>query len=37
MVHPGAADADDETAILDSDWIAQADLPLELISYTRLA
>jgi predicted glycoside hydrolase/deacetylase ChbG (UPF0249 family) len=36
MVHPGAPDAREETAILDSDWIARADLPVELVPYTRL-
>ena len=37
MVHPGAASAADETAILDSDWIARTDLPVRLISYAQLA
>ena len=37
MVHPGAADAAEETAILDSDWIARTDPPVQLISYTQLA
>jgi hypothetical protein len=36
MVHPGAPDTREETAILDSDWIARADFPLELVPYTRL-
>ena len=26
----------DETAILDSDWIARTDLPVRLISYAQL-
>jgi predicted glycoside hydrolase/deacetylase ChbG (UPF0249 family) len=37
MVHPGAADAAEETAILESDWFARADLPVQLISYAQLA
>jgi chitin disaccharide deacetylase len=37
MVHPGAADAAEETAILESDWIARTDLPVKLISYAQLA
>jgi chitin disaccharide deacetylase len=37
MVHPGAAYAADETAILDGNWIARAGLPLRLISYAQLA
>ncbi len=37
MVHPGAASAAEETAILESDWIARSDLPCSLISYTELA
>lgn len=36
MVHPGAASAVDETAILDSEWIARTDLPVRLISYAQL-
>jgi predicted glycoside hydrolase/deacetylase ChbG (UPF0249 family) len=36
MVHPGAASAAGETAILDSDWIARTDLPVRLISYAQL-
>jgi predicted glycoside hydrolase/deacetylase ChbG (UPF0249 family) len=36
MVHPGAPSAVDETAILDSDWIARIDLPVRLISYAQL-
>jgi len=36
MVHPGAPDANDETAILESDWIARTGLPLRLISYAEL-
>ena len=37
MVHPGAAYAAQETAVLESDWIARTDLPLQLISYAQLA
>jgi len=37
MVHPGAADAIEETAILESNWIARMDLPVQLISYAQLA
>jgi predicted glycoside hydrolase/deacetylase ChbG (UPF0249 family) len=37
MVHPGAADSAEETAILDSDWIARTDPPAQLISYAQLA
>jgi predicted glycoside hydrolase/deacetylase ChbG (UPF0249 family) len=37
MVHPGAADTVEETAILDSDWIARLDFPARLISYAQLA
>jgi predicted glycoside hydrolase/deacetylase ChbG (UPF0249 family) len=37
MVHPGATDGAEETAILDSDWIARAGLPVQLISYTQLS
>src|SRR5512138_3893343 len=36
MVHPGAACAAEETAILESDWIARAGLPVLLISYAQL-
>jgi len=36
MVHPGALDAREETAILDSDWIAQTGCPLDLVPYARL-
>jgi predicted glycoside hydrolase/deacetylase ChbG (UPF0249 family) len=37
MVHPGAASAAEETAILESDWISRTDLLLQLISYAQLA
>jgi predicted glycoside hydrolase/deacetylase ChbG (UPF0249 family) len=37
MVHPGAAYAAEETAILNSDWITQVDPTLQLISYARLS
>jgi predicted glycoside hydrolase/deacetylase ChbG (UPF0249 family) len=37
MVHPGAAYAAEETAILDGGWIARMDPPVELISYSQLA
>ena len=37
MVHPGAAAAAEETAILESDWIARTDPPVRLISYAQLA
>jgi predicted glycoside hydrolase/deacetylase ChbG (UPF0249 family) len=37
MVHPGAPDAEAETAIVASDWTARADLPVQLISYAQLA
>jgi hypothetical protein len=37
MVHPGAAYADEETAILDSDWTARLDPHARLISYAQLA
>lgn len=36
MVHPGAADAVEETAILESNWIARMDRPIQLISYAQL-
>jgi predicted glycoside hydrolase/deacetylase ChbG (UPF0249 family) len=36
MVHPGAPYAAEETAILESDWIARTDLPVQLISYAQL-
>lgn len=36
MVHPGASYAAEETAILESDWIARTDSPLQLISYAQL-
>jgi predicted glycoside hydrolase/deacetylase ChbG (UPF0249 family) len=37
MVHPGAASAAEETAILESDWIARTDPPVQLMSYAELA
>lgn len=37
MVHPGASYAAEETALLDTDWIARTDLPLQLISYAQLS
>ena len=37
MVHPGALDAAEETAILESDWLARADRSLRLISYEELS
>lgn len=37
MVHPGAAAAAEETAILGSDWAARMDLPVQLISYGEIA
>lgn len=37
MVHPGASYAAEETALLDTDWIARAELPLHLISYAQLS
>lgn len=37
MVHPGAAYAAEETATLESDWIARTGLPVQLISYAQLA
>lgn len=36
MVHPGAAGAVEETTALDSDWVAQTGLPIQLISYRGL-
>ena len=36
MVHPGAADAEAETAIVASDWTARTGLPVQLISYAQL-
>ena len=36
MVHPGAPDALEETAILESDWMRRAVHQLQLIPYTRL-
>jgi len=37
MVHPGAPDAVEESAILESDWIARLDPPVQLISYAQLS
>ena len=37
MVHPGAAYAAEETAILESDWIARTNPQVQLISYAQLA
>jgi hypothetical protein len=37
MVHPGAAYASEETALLETDWTARLGLPLRLISYAQLA
>jgi predicted glycoside hydrolase/deacetylase ChbG (UPF0249 family) len=37
MVHPGAAYAAEETALLQSDWRARTGLTLQLISYVDLA
>jgi chitin disaccharide deacetylase len=37
MVHPGAAYAAEETAILESDWTARMSLPVQLISYAALS
>ena len=37
MVHPGAAYAAEETAILESDWTACLNPPARLISYAQLA
>jgi chitin disaccharide deacetylase len=36
MVHPGAAYAAEETAMLESDWTARTNLPVRLISYAEL-
>jgi predicted glycoside hydrolase/deacetylase ChbG (UPF0249 family) len=36
MVHPGASYAAEETALLDTDWIARTELPLHLISYAQV-
>jgi predicted glycoside hydrolase/deacetylase ChbG (UPF0249 family) len=36
MVHPGAAYAAEETAILDSDWFVRLNPPARLISYAQL-
>ena len=36
MVHPGAAYAAEETAALESDWIARAGLRAHLVSYANL-
>src|SRR5262245_25080414 len=36
MVHPGAPYAAEETAVLESDWIARGGVPLQIISYSRL-
>jgi hypothetical protein len=35
MVHPGAAYASEETAILESDWTARASWPVQLVSYAE--
>ena len=37
MVHPGAASAAHETAVLESDWVAESGLAAELISYADLS
>lgn len=37
MVHPGAACAVEETAILGSDWMARANPPVQLVSYAELS
>jgi predicted glycoside hydrolase/deacetylase ChbG (UPF0249 family) len=37
MVHPGAAAAAQETAVLESEWTEHGDLRIELISYAELA
>jgi chitin disaccharide deacetylase len=37
MVHPGASYAAEETALLDTDWIARSESSLQLISYAQLA
>jgi chitin disaccharide deacetylase len=36
MVHPGAPYAAEETALLDSDWIARTEMLVRLISYAQL-
>ena len=36
MVHPGASYAAEETAILETDWIARTESPVHLISYAQL-
>ena len=36
MVHPGAAGAADDMAILESDWTMRTDPPVRLISYAEL-
>jgi predicted glycoside hydrolase/deacetylase ChbG (UPF0249 family) len=36
MVHPGAAYAAEETSILESDWTARTEMPVQLISYAQL-
>jgi chitin disaccharide deacetylase len=36
MVHPGASNAAEETALLESDWAANLHLPMKLISFTDL-
>jgi predicted glycoside hydrolase/deacetylase ChbG (UPF0249 family) len=36
MVHPGAPYAAEETAILETDWIARMNVPVQLISYAQL-
>ena len=37
MVHPGAAYADDETELLESDWMGTLNGAVELINYRQLA
>lgn len=37
MVHPGAAHAAAETAILESDWVVRANPSVRLISYAQLS
>jgi predicted glycoside hydrolase/deacetylase ChbG (UPF0249 family) len=37
MVHPGAAYAADETAVLERDWTTENDLRVQLISYAELS
>jgi hypothetical protein len=37
MVHPGAPSTGEEAAALESDWIARAGFPLQMIPYTRLS